>query len=485
MKNGKNAHIIFIANILVFSLWLFLFRDTFAATYRKFSIDLTFFGKLVLLFIVSAFIYRFITSGSYKKFLSAPALNVPVLACLAVTAGLHVYNIRYVSINIISFVLFILGTYFLLCLYFPLDWRRNSIIPLFLLICALPVSYYLEMTVGFPLRLWSADAIAGFLRIFGIDSASRESIIFIESRATRIDLSCSGIKGIWAAGLFYFAAAWINRKQVTLKLLLGALAAVLFVLAANLGRIFAMTVADTVLKQEKLAGFMHEPLGVAGFVISCGLAYFLFLQPDKQASEPKIKVIEKGSFVSAALIAVMLSAGLVFYSPKKPVVQPASTVKFGIKGSMRADPVEFTKWEKSVFSMEDTPFSGKYRFSYRGLTGSFLVVLSRSWRSQHNPLFCIQGMGLKADNYGPYQVMPGYTVMLANLDNGTKIATFWFQDRDGSTDDYSKRIMAGLKDDNAKWAMVSVLFDRAYDRQSADFIDFHTELIDNVKELLK
>lgn len=481
----KKQYIYLGVNLLIIAVWLLVFRHTFAATWRKFAIDLTFFGKGVLIFIIGTFIYRFIKSGSYKNFLSLPAGNVFLLAGLTAAAGFHIYNLHFVNINIVSVVLFVLGTYFLICLYFTGGWIKNSIIPLMLLISALPLSYYAEMIIGFPLRLWSAEAVTALLKSVNISTVTREAVIFMESRATKIDLSCSGMKGIWALSLFYFAAAWINSKKADLKLFLGFFAGIGIVILANLGRILIMTVTGTVFGREDFASFIHEPLGVAGFVFACAVSYFLFLRPGKEKPESPAAGQKSGGYAAPVYVIVLLAACLFLYSPKKPGIQAGINVEFDIKGSIKTEPIAFSDWEKSVFSFEDTPLAKKYRFTCKGMSGSMLIVQSRSWRAQHNPVFCLQGMGLKADNYGPFIIAPDFTAMLCSLDNNTKQATFWFQNKTGATDDYSKRIWSGIRDDKSKWVMVSVLFDKPYDVKSRDFVDFHRLIFDNVRETIR
>jgi exosortase O len=485
---GKNVKIqiqqaIPLINLLILSLWLGLFRYTFSATFRKFSIDMTFFGKVVFIFILAAFIYRFIKTCAYKRFMTLPAMRPVMMTLLTLAAVFHLYNIHFINMNIISVITFIIGTYLLLSLYFPSDWRKNSIIPLLLIISALPLSYYAEMTVGFPLRVWSADAVTEFLKMFNIHTVTREAVILIESRATKIDLSCSGMKGLWAGSLFYFGAGWINNSRINIKYIAGYFSILALILTANLVRITVLTVTYTVLGNEKLADFIHEPLGVAGFILACVTAYLLFLLPDKKEKIPAETKPEKTGFAPSAYMIVLFSACLLLYSPKKSDIARVAETDLAIKGGISTQPLEFTKWEKTVFGYEDTPLAKKYRFSYRGMTGSVLLIQSRSWRSQHNPLFCLQGMGLKVDNYRPLVISQDFTTLLCSLDNRTRQASFWFQDRMGATDDYSKRIWSGLTGKGDAWVMVSILFDKPYSADNAEFIDFHKIMFDNIERV--
>lgn len=105
----------------------------------------------------------------------------------------------------------------------------------------------------------------------------------------------------------------------------------------------------------------------------------------------------------------------------------------------------------------------RFRFNYQGVTGSLIVVLSKTWRAHHYPERCFQVYGLEMAESHAQLVAENFPVRAVTLrdpqTNARLDATYWFQSAARTTDDYGTRVWADTAGAPERWALVSILFD--------------------------
>ena len=176
-------------------------------------------------------------------------------------------------------------TYGLVGLYAePGRWRRSRSLWL-LAACVVPLSVHLDAYLGFPARKLTAVAVSAVLDVLGVAHVDTGTVLLTESRAAYVDLPCSGVRSLWSSAVFLLAATGLTRRAIDLRWLgIAGLTAGL-VLAANAVRVAVLVALETVAGWPLAAEVLHQPLGVLGFVVACGLgATLLLLRPELQAS---------------------------------------------------------------------------------------------------------------------------------------------------------------------------------------------------------
>ena len=164
--------------------------------------------------------------------LGAPALAAGVIAALALAAALAAW------------------------------WpAQRPLVPLAgLLLLALPLVASLQFYVGWPLRVFTAEASALALQVFGIEALRTGASLQVNGRLLIVDAPCSGVQMAW---LGYFcacaSAAWQALPDgafVRRLPLVGAL-----VLAMNVLRNSVLVALEA--RPEGLSAPMHQGIGLA------------------------------------------------------------------------------------------------------------------------------------------------------------------------------------------------------------------------------
>jgi len=171
-------------------LTLYLFLSPLEWWGRQFLID-PFTGLLLIMLPIAWFVRP-------QAILRLQTLHFSLLPTLLFSLIVAVYliNENFLGVHIFSAALCVGAVYSLLGLILPAMQWRALFLPSFLLILLLPFEGYLDVYLGFPLRLLCADWAGEMLRVLGFTSITNESIILIEEKAANVDLGCSGIKGL-------------------------------------------------------------------------------------------------------------------------------------------------------------------------------------------------------------------------------------------------------------------------------------------------
>jgi exosortase O len=129
------------------------------------------------------------------------------------------------------------------------------------------------------------------------------------------------------------------------------------------------------------------------------------------------------------------------------------------------------------------------RFTWRGLTGSMILITSSTWRAHHRPERCFEVYGLSIDDSRTHLAGPDFPLRFVLLGNGEgsslRSASYWFQSAARTTDDYGARIWADLTPEPQPWILVSILFDDLYDPNSTDLQTLYIALHETVAHTLE
>lgn len=494
------------ANAGILILWFWLYRPV----YRYLGVIFTrqeFRTNQIVLVGVIALIAMQVRRGDLRLRLDAlPQLYPPALGLALAGSVLFLAAERNLDINTLSASLFGLGCYGMLGLWMrPRLWRQGLPAAL-LLIGALPFGEHMETFVGYPVRIFTARIVRDGLAALGYPAVSVDTILVFENGISQVDLPCSGVKSLWTGGLFLLAASWIERRPINLRWLFVAAGFAFLLLGANLLRVAILVFTGQVMGWRMLAEMLHVPLGVLGFVAACAAAVYLlrWLVPEltvsTTASEgtantaadapPDLRdgYLPRPTWLPAILAGVLLLLVLL-YTPRPQVASAQSISGWQFDPQLTTETWAFSPGELAWLS-EDGPIAAeRWRFQWRGFSGSMLFITSQTWRAHHRPERCFEVYGLNIQNSHALLAEPDFPVRQVTLGQGEYhnlySAVYWFQSRQQVTDDYGTRMWADLPTETEPWVLVTILFDQAYNPQEQSLLDLFAMLRQTIQRSLE
>ena len=453
------------ANTLLIVLWLWLFAPVLGyfrliLTQEDFRTN-----QLVLLGILLLLGWQI-----YQQRLR-PRLDVPLhwrpvpLGLVLSTAVAFLLTERYLDINMLSALFFGLGSYGLIGLWLPAEKWRNGLPAALLLIGALPFGTHLQTFVGYPMRLATAALVRDGFHLMGIGSVGVDTILVFENGVSKIDLPCSGVQSLWTGLLFLLAATWLEQKRLGVKWLFTAVVLFFLLFLTNFLRVAILVLVGEVAQWRLLAEMLHVPLGVLGFVLACGGALLLlrYLVPllAPLASNPMLAPTAP-RWLRPALLLALLGFGLLYTA--RPVTGLTGTaVPLTLPAELHLTPEPLKPDEQAWLEKDGADTAVRYRFDWRGHTGSMILISSHTWRAHHRPERCFEVYGLTLHDSRPHLVTPDFPlryVLLGDTADAPRVsAAYWFQSATQTTDDYATRIWADAQLQREPWVLVSILFD--------------------------
>lgn len=455
-----------VTNALLISLWLWLFAPVLGyfrliLTQEDFRTN-----QLVLLGILLLLGWQ-IYQQQFRPRLDAPWQWRPLpLFLVLATAVAFLLTERYLDINMLSALLFGLGSYGLAGLWLPAEKWRQGLPAALLLIGALPFGTHLQTFVGYPMRLATAALVRDGLHLLGIGSVGVDTILVFENGVSKIDLPCSGVQSLWTGLLFLLAATWLEQKRLGGRWLFTAVVLLLLLFLTNFLRVAILVMVGEVAQWRLLAEMLHVPLGVLGFVLACGGALLLlrYLVPTL-ASTPPVSTPPASAaprWLRPALLLALLGFGLLYTA--RPVTGLTGTaVPLTLPAELHLTPEPLKPDEQAWLEKDGADTAVRYRFNWRGHTGSMILISSHTWRAHHRPERCFEVYGLTLHDSRPHLVTPDFPlryVLLGDTATQPRVsAAYWFQSATQTTDDYATRIWADAQLQREKWMLVSILFD--------------------------
>lgn len=469
-------------NGLIVALWLWLYRPVFEYLGLIFSRDDFRTNQVVLTGVLVLIVWRVCREGLRLRVDAAPQMSPPALALALGGSALYLAAERFLDVNTLSASLFGLASYGLLGLWMhPHRWRKG-IPALLLLVGTLPFDQHLQTFVGYPVRILTAIIVRDGLQSAGVASLGADTILMLENGVAQVDLPCSGVRSLWSGAMFLVAATWVERRQINFRWLLTALILSLLVFTANLVRVGVLVAVGEVLGWRLLAEMLHVPLGLLGFAVACavGVGVLRLLQPYPQREkEPLPSLPARPIWLAPALLLVILAMVLA-YAPRPQTGLSQPLPAWDLPSSLAAQSEPLKPDEIAWLTRDGAESAARWHFEWRGISGSMLLITSRTWRAHHRPERCFEVYGLSLNDSRTLLVRSGFPVRFISLgdDEGHSLlsATYWFQSAGGVTADYGQRIWADLAPRRQRWVLATVLFNDVYDPRDPDVQALYEEL---------
>ncbi len=357
----------------------------------------------------------------------------------------------------------------------PPRWRQGLPAAL-LLVGVLPFGEHMETFIGYPLRLATARSVSQGLAALGIPNRGEDTILIFESSLSQVDSPCSGVKSLWTGGLFFLAATWIERRPINRRWLLAAVFFALLLIGANLARVAILVLVGQVAGWQLLAEMLHIPLGVIGFTAAClaalGMLRWAGTVADSDQEDPAVQA-RRPRWLAPALAAA-LTVLILLYAPR-PQLRAAASFQWQAPQGIPVQEWPLTSGEMDWLSEQGSlPISAaRWRFDWRGMSGSLLFVASDTWRAHHRPERCFTVYGLEVQDSRLHMAAPGFPLRWLNLGKAGDprpllTAGYWLQSSQRITDDYSVRIWDDLAPQPQTWVLVTLLFDHPVDPAAVD-----------------
>jgi len=416
-----------------------------------------------------------------------PRPRLWALAVLAVCAAVQWARPLLWDIRIAAASCFVLGSYALCGLFMaPRTWRRG--LPAALaVVLVLPFGVHLDTYLGFPARVLSAK-VAHALLAGVVPVQSAEALLVFEGGIADVDLPCSGVKSLWTGAMLLLGATWLERRVVGWRWLAVALLFAAMLVVGNIGRVVALAALHFAADASGAARLLHQPIGglvfiAAGALLVVGLRRFVPALPEaasETASASAPSTDRPTAALTVALTAALLLAAVsARYLPARPTAdtrrfEPAEHAAADL--DVRWQKLRLSAQEAGLFERHEAGFAGKWRFDIAAsspaaapLSGSLMVVRSRSFRSHHAPEVCLAAAGHRIDAVQPRDLAGGARAEPAadpplhgrwlTLDRGRSAAAYWYQHAAGTEPDLLARTLGELLGGRREWLQVSVLLD--------------------------
>lgn len=480
-----------VLNLLLVLLWLWLFRPALAYLHIIFTQEDFRTNQLVLLGILLLLVSQFYRRRWRPRPWALPQWRPGPLALLLTTAVLFLLAERYLAINMLTAVLFGLSGYALLGLWLPPTTWRAGLPAALLLIGALPFGAHLQTFVGYPLRLATAALVRDGLHLAGFGSVGVDTILVFENGISKIDLPCSGIQSLWTGLLFLLAATWLEQKRLGWRWGLTSIWLIFLLILTNLLRVAILVTVGEVLGWRLLAEMLHVPLGVLGFVVACAAALYglrTFVPTWTQPPPPPAALNRRPVWLSLLLAGTLVGLSML-YAPRPATGLSGSPQSFAFPADLLLTPEPLKPDEQAWLEKDGADTAVRYRFDWRGHTGSMILITSRTWRAHHRPERCFEVYGLTLHDSRPHLVTPTQPVRYVLLGDTAAeprvSAAYWFQSTTQTTDDYATRIWADVQPQRETWVLVSILFDTHLPAHHPDAEALYTALHTTVDTGLK
>ncbi len=463
-------------NATLVLVWAWLFRPIFPyfrmiATRQDFRSN-----QIVIVLLLALIIYK-AHDEQWRIDLSriATLRIVPLLLCLTAAIG-YVISERFLDINTISAILFVLSSYGLSGLFLKREtWLKG--LPVAMLIAGtIPLNNHLQTFLGYPMRITSATLIGNGLASAGFGSIGVDTILIFESGVAHIDIPCSGVQSLWTGMLFLTTATWLEQKRLGLRWLLTAILMVCLLFVSNLVRIGLLVIFGQVMALPIVAEMLHLPLGMLGFILTCLVTLWLLrlwvpsYHTAGSSSKSETVHAPRQWLFALGLLLVMFMFSL-FHQPyvRANTAVATSTWHFPAQVQTEVQPLEQAQLD---WLLEDGADSAdRYRFQSDSLTGSMLFVSASNWHAHHFPEGCFTGLGLTTYETRTAMVSAEFPVrwLVLHAPDGTPYnGVYWFQSAETITDDYATRIWDDLRFERNEWVLVSAIFDQPVAFDSAE-----------------
>ncbi|KOR31789.1 hypothetical protein TI05_11395 [Achromatium sp. WMS3] len=399
---------------------------------------------------------------------TAPKIARLPLLLFCISAIFSLLNTVTIEIPQFQLMFLFLGIYAWLGLQVSAwsQWQRHLNIAI-LLSFILP--FYLDFSsgLGFLLRLLTAQFIEQTLHNLGIYAISSYDVIITENAIAHIDIPCSGLKSLWVGSAFFLAALVILKVRINWGTLGRYLLVIGLLLSANTFRVLILTLLTTVYSMHTIAKMLHVPLGILGFSVSLVIGWLLLLYAPKTNNilvESPILVspiLVKPKFWLISLFSLFLGQLSILIASKNPLSQQINKVAVLPPAAMQTSILPLTPGEKRYFARGLTTIAQKWRFNWKFMKGSMLIVHSQDFNMFHAPELCMVANGILVDSMQTMS-MGSNSFRLLSLNQGTATGIYWLQSANFVTDDFGVRYWQYIFNKDKDWRMVVVILQIPY-----------------------
>ncbi len=489
MKKHLNRYRHICSILLLTGAIIVLYTSVLGKLFQSITEHVHFFHLMLILLIGGYYIKELNARQTNQLFQPFQFHVFGMLVVLGATIAFLLTSV-FIGVNTLSNICFMITAYGILTFYTPQQSWKKNLIPLLLIIMILPsfnlIGTLIDVYLGFPLRILMAKWIASFAGVMGAEYANSSTILFIENQAMQIDVQCSGVRSLWYGWLFFGAMIWIEAKKSIWVWICMFFLLTMALLLGNIARVFLIVCLHAVLELPEMAAFVHQPMGIIAFILSCVWVWWMVDQWPK--AEPKEGILINGreetdqvilnlegttethhstsqswyhwggliGLVSAMVLVSVIEKSMTEFVPK---VLPQISMFEGdsLANGIAIEPVELTKQEQQFFLETKCP-AYKFTFNTNDLSGSFLMAGKGNWKSHHLPRLCIQASGHSIKNEHTYLLDSSFPVRWLDLMEAQYTACYWFQHESRITEDYADRIWAEISGTSKGWVMVSLLF---------------------------
>lgn len=447
-------------NLLLVGAWLVLSRPTLAWLARTFADEASRTNGVLLAVAMVVLLVRAAPTIRWNVLASPPRARLMPLLVLGGGGLAQAMKAFLWDLNLVAAMAFIVGSHGLVGLYLPAARWRRGVVAVLAIVALLPFGPHLDAFLGFPARSATAHLVHATLAGLGVRVHSAEAIVILENGIADIDLPCSGVRGLWVGAIFFLALTWLDRRALGARWLATALAFAGALFGANFVRVLILVLLGHVARLPAIASLMHVPLGVFGFAAACALAVLLVRRLPAHAAVTSDPAVGRplGLTVLAPVALLLLLA--TFTTTGAPRSATVATVALRWPASWQTAPLGLDRNETRLFAQHGARYAGKWRFQAGDATGTLIVVVADSFRAHHAPEICLASAGHTLEGTRREELGPGWPARIVDLDGGRATAVSWFQSRRHTTDSLMRRTLAELAEGDARWALVSVLFDR-------------------------
>lgn len=191
------------------------------------------------------------------------------------------------------------------------------------------------------------------------------------------------------------------------------------------------------------------------------------------------------AWLSPGLVVAILVMALV-YAPRPQVGLAQAPPTWRFPAGLVVEPEPLRSDEVTWLTRDGAESAERFRFEWRTgdgeetISGSLMLITSRTWRAQHRPERCFEVYGLSLNGSRVHLVAPDFPVRSVSLgdEHGRDVASasYWFQSAQRTTADYGTRMWADLAAERERWVLVTVLFYGVHDPHPADLDAFYVAL---------
>lgn len=356
-----------------------------------------------------------------------------------------------------------------------LQWQKGLLMAA-LAALAIPFALVPGTGAGFYLRLMTADAAAGLLALLGHASLGAHDVLIFDNGIAQVDLPCSGLKSLFTGTGFFLALSLIWRRNVSVKWCVAYGVFIALLLTANTVRVTLLIWISEIMQARDLAETVHTPLGLVLFVLVCiaGIVMLRVSPAYPAANVVKPRMDKPYTWVFSAF--AILGLGLVAMNKPAPITE--NQIAIMLPSGIESERVSLTPTERRFFAARERTDARKWMFSYKGLSGSMLVVRSSAANGLHAPEVCLLGNGISVQSMESRPITLGSgTYRWLTVDEGRRNALYWMQNGDVITDDFRTRLTKYAFENRREWTMVTLLLDP---RHNAD-MRYDENQVDQVK----